>query len=157
MYGQSVSYPVQDPNVNRLLEETISSVDDVERRLQGLKIGIAQAFPHLAPVLQIKEMQTRDQIANVLARINPQGFGTGTPFGANVGQFSGLGQTQGMGMHSPNLMGQPPFQGTGPFSQGSPMTPWTGAQNPYQGYGNPPYGSPLGVSPGFPWGSFRPW
>lgn len=69
MYGQSGSYGILEPNVTRLIEETVNSIEDVERRLTGLKLGIAQTFPQLAPILQAREVQHRDQNAIVLARI----------------------------------------------------------------------------------------
>ena len=77
MYGQSASYGIPDPSIGRLVEETVNSVEDVERRLTNLKLGIAQTFPQLAPILQAREVQHRDQNAFVLARL-------ASPFGPQM-------------------------------------------------------------------------
>lgn len=57
MYS-SGSYPTNDPNTNRAIEMTVALANDVhhqirqlDARVQGLKVGIAQAFPTLAPAL----------------------------------------------------------------------------------------------------------
>lgn len=51
MQGFSLGYPTNDPNVNRVIEETVSLVSDVDQRLQALKLGIAQCLPQLVPAL----------------------------------------------------------------------------------------------------------
>jgi hypothetical protein len=48
--------PNLDPNVSRAIEETLAVVQDVETRLQALKLGLSQAIPQLAPTLFAREI-----------------------------------------------------------------------------------------------------
>jgi len=69
-YLPSYGY-VADPNVNRIIEDTVQIVNDVDTRLQALKVGIAQAFPHLAPTIAAQDIQSR----LLASRIANPGFG----------------------------------------------------------------------------------
>ncbi|HVL88443.1 MAG TPA: hypothetical protein VM681_10650 [Candidatus Thermoplasmatota archaeon] len=98
-----------DANVNRLIEDTVQIVNDVDTRLQALKIGIAQAFPHLAPHIAASEIQSRMLAARIA-----------TPFGAP-------------GVFAPGTLGSPmsafsPLSGLSPFASASPFV-----ANPYLG------------------------
>lgn len=68
MLNPSTGYGT-DPNANRVIEELASVLIDVEQRLQTVKFGLAQAFPHLAPAIQQRRM---------------------TPYGAELGALAGF-------------------------------------------------------------------
>lgn len=149
MYGLSGNYNVES-NVTRLIEETVNSVEDVERRLTGLKVGIAQTFPHLAPILSAREVQHRDQTAFALGRL-VQGVGSFSPSIGNLG--IGIPSIQGLGVQGLGI------QGLG-FPQA--FAPTLGMQTPFSPLssfpGVPPQFGALTGGIGSPFGgAFRPW
>lgn len=101
---QSGSYQPIDPNVQRILADTLTMVNDVDQRLTLLRQGIAHAFPQLAHI--------------ALARP-----------GAGIGEVSG--QIGAFGLLGPQVQGVPtPFQTPG--VQGLPFqgVPFQGATLP---------------------------
>ncbi len=170
MYS-GVSYGT-DPNVSRILEETIGIVTEVDQRLQSLKTGIVQAFPHLAPILQVREMSLR-QNPFVLGSM-PSAFGQIPAWGhaptlglgwPTTGWSPLLGAPSGFVPFAPSYAGVPnvaPYLGTVPPSIGAPTgfvpfaPSYAGGPNvaPYLGTVPPSIGAP-----GLPYvgGTFRPY
>jgi hypothetical protein len=107
-----------DPNLNRMIEETVAILNDVDQRLAALKIGIAQAVPHLAPAILARE--TNPIVAQRLAT-------TLSPYAQPFGQVPPFGQISPFGSQLPPFVPQP-------FGQASPF-----ANVPT------PFGSPFGV------------
>jgi hypothetical protein len=160
MYQQG-NYPGIDPNFNRVIEDTLNIVNDVDQRLQSLRVGLAQAVPHLAPAILGRQ---------------------GTPFTGNIGTpglmaptANPFGQVPTMGIppqmgFAPHLAHGAPLGAT-PFGFGAPLTgfgaPTMGVgQVPYaqQGWGvNPQVGQtwsgipPQPTGPGVVGSSFRPY
>lgn len=112
MYTNSLgSVPGMDANVARALEETVSVVQDVEHRLQALKLGLSQAIPQIAPALLWRDLNSatigRPNAVSPLAAQLLQGYPSQVPMGTPFGvQAPFLGVHHGL----PHLSGHFPQQ-----------------------------------------------
>ncbi len=135
MYTHSGSYLNIDPNVGRLLEETLAICNDVDQRIQALRVGIAHAYPPLAPVALSGGLGVRGNFG-VNSSVNPF---TGAPIGVSlpIGDRLMADRFVGHDMQTLAALGLLPNVGghIGSLGIQGINRPWTGVTHPSAGVG----------------------